>query len=76
MAILKLAIAERRLTVWVIDHGVGFDSQKVEASFGIRGMRERAGRAGVDFAIESSPGHGTSITIEIDLAVSGDGSQI
>jgi len=72
MAILKLSIWERRCTIHVIDRGVGFDPRPVEGSFGIRGMRERAGRAGADLAIETSPGHGTIVTVVIDMESSGD----
>ncbi len=71
---VKLSVRERRCTVRVIDQGVGFDARTVEGSFGIRGMRERAGRAGADLAIETSPGHGTIVMVMIDLENSGDGS--
>jgi two-component system sensor histidine kinase DegS len=73
-AMLKLSIGEQRFTVRIIDKGVGFDSRKVERSFGIRGMRERAGRAGADLDIETSPGHGTIVTIVSDLEIPGDAS--
>ena len=73
-AILRLSTAERRFTVRIIDRGVGFDSQKVAGSFGIRGMRERAGRAGAVLDIETSPGHGTIVTIVSDVQIPGDGS--
>jgi signal transduction histidine kinase len=73
-AMLKLSTGEHRFTIRIIDRGVGFDSKKVEGSFGIRGMRERAGRAGADLDIQTSPGHGTIVTITIDMETSGDGS--
>jgi signal transduction histidine kinase len=74
-AMVKLSVWERRCTIRVIDRGVGFDPQPVEGSFGIRGMRERAGRAGADLAIETSPGHGTIVTVTIDMESSGDGER-
>jgi signal transduction histidine kinase len=70
-ATLKLSAVDRRCTIRIIDHGVGFDSQKVQGSFGIRGMRERAARAGADFALETTPGRGTTITLMIDMEISG-----
>jgi signal transduction histidine kinase len=70
-AMLKLSLAERRCTLRIIDEGVGFDSRRVQESFGIRGMRERAGRAGADFAVESSPGRGTVIALTIDAEILG-----
>jgi signal transduction histidine kinase len=72
MAIVELSVGERRCTIRVIDRGLGFDPRPVEGSFGIRGMRERAGRAGADLAIETSPGHGTIVTVIIDMEPSGD----
>jgi signal transduction histidine kinase len=71
-AVLEVRMGERRCAIRIIDRGVGFDSQMVEGSFGIRGMRERAGRAGADLAIETSPGHGTIITVVLDMETSGD----
>jgi signal transduction histidine kinase len=73
MAMIKLSVWERRCTIRVIDRGLGFDPRLVEGSFGIRGMRERAGRAGADLAIETSPGHGTIVTVMIDMESLGDG---
>ncbi len=75
VAMLALSIGERRCTIRIIDQGVGFDSEQVAGSYGIRGMRERAGRAGADLAIETSPGHGTIIAIMFDMEISGDGPQ-
>jgi signal transduction histidine kinase len=74
VAWVKLSVWERRCSIRVMDRGVGFDAGPLEGSFGIRGMRERAGRAGADLAIETSPGHGTIISVTIDLESSGDGS--
>lgn len=73
IATVKLSVGGRRCTIRVIDRGVGFDAIAVEDSFGIRGMRERAGRAGADLAIETSPGHGTIVTVMIEMETSGDG---
>jgi signal transduction histidine kinase len=71
-AMVKLSLSDGRCTIRVIDSGVGFDSWKVEGSFGIRGMRERAGRAGAELAIETSPGHGTIIAVTFDMEIAGD----
>jgi signal transduction histidine kinase len=69
-ALVRWGVENRRCTICIIDRGVGFDAQMVEEAFGIRGMRERAARAGADLAIETSLGHGTSISITIDVDTS------
>lgn len=74
-ATVKLSVGERRCTIRIIDRGTGFDCEKVRGSFGIQGMRERAERAGAEFAIETSPGHGTIISMGIDMEFAGDGTQ-
>ena len=60
----------RRLILTVEDDGVGFDPQALRlpgrnAGNGLLSMQERAAFAGGTFAIESAPGSGTRITIEI-----------
>jgi signal transduction histidine kinase len=73
VAMLELSIGESRCTIRIIDQGVGFDYQQIAGSYGIRGMRERAGRAGADLAIETSPGHGTIIAMSLDMEIASDG---
>jgi signal transduction histidine kinase len=53
----------------VEDDGIGFDPsvQRGERHLGLLGMRERAELLGGALTIESAPGHGTSIFIEIPL---------
>ncbi len=50
------------------DNGVGFNVSDAEASatgLGLIGMRERAALAGADLRIESSPGHGTTVSLRV-----------
>ncbi|MBI3537562.1 MAG: GAF domain-containing protein [Chloroflexi bacterium] len=55
------------------DDGAGFEIEKVlhaaqaRGSVGLRQMRERAERAGGKFSIESAPGSGTRIQIELPI---------
>ncbi len=49
------------------DDGQGFDPGSSEASLGLAGMRERAALAEGSLLIESSPGQGTTIIVEIPL---------
>jgi signal transduction histidine kinase len=65
------------------DDGVGFDPEAVRqpyrtgnndlemGGFGLRGMRERAERVGGKLLIDSTPGEGTTLAIELPLTVRG-----
>ncbi len=57
---------EASLTVRVSDDGRGFDAAR-ESGLGILGMRERALRLGGSVAIESEPGRGTSVVLQLPL---------
>jgi signal transduction histidine kinase len=64
------------LTVRISDDGVGFDAKATEdRGLGLAGMRERALILRAAFAIESSPGKGSTIamTVPLPLAVSAVG---
>lgn len=59
------------LRVIIEDDGVGFDpsiAQRGELSFGLQGIHERAQLFGGKLTIESGPGQGASLFIEIPLA--------
>jgi signal transduction histidine kinase len=49
------------------DDGVGFDPEAAEGSGGqgLRNIRERAEKIDARCCIESSPGQGTTVTIEV-----------
>jgi signal transduction histidine kinase len=49
------------------DNGVGFDPDllAVETRLGLFGMRERVDMLGGRLMIESSPGNGTTISVEV-----------
>jgi two-component system nitrate/nitrite sensor histidine kinase NarX len=58
-----------RLTVHVQDDGVGFDPQEAQQragrNFGLAIMEERAEDLGGTFTLETRPGSGTTVTVEI-----------
>jgi len=61
-----------RLTVEVRDDGIGFEQTpdaKALATlhFGVLGMKERAASLGGKLTLESAPGNGTSVLLEIPL---------
>lgn len=68
---VRLVLIENKhwLTIEVRDWGVGFEPQNVESGhFGLEGIRERARLLGGRSSIESAPGKGTHIVVEIPLS--------
>jgi PAS domain S-box-containing protein len=67
----NLAVIEEdgHVRICVEDCGVGFDPENVrEHCFGLAGIRERARVLGGRAQIESAPGKGTRVTVELPLA--------
>jgi len=58
------------IRVTVIDDGCGFDMQQQtpQGHFGLKGMRERASVMGGNLTVESAPGEGTCIQLEVERA--------
>ncbi len=58
----------RRLTLEVVDDGVGFDPARVRDSehFGLRGLRSLVAEAGGTLEVRSSPHEGTTVRMEVD----------
>jgi PAS domain S-box-containing protein len=58
------------LRIMIQDWGAGFDPAQVEEEhFGLAGIRERARLLGGKTTVESAPGHGTCITVELPLVL-------
>ncbi|NQT38415.1 MAG: PAS domain S-box protein, partial [Planctomycetes bacterium] len=67
-AAVRLTENDGRLLLEIRDRGVGFDPRLVsEERFGLRGMRERARLCGGLFTVDSAPGDGTRIAVELPL---------
>jgi two-component system NarL family sensor kinase len=67
---LRLETVSGRVRLTIEDDGRGFATEGTTANrFGLVGMRERAHLLGGSFQIESSPGGGTRVTVEVPLAV-------
>jgi two-component system sensor histidine kinase UhpB len=49
----------------VADDGCGFAFDESESGLGIGGMRERALLVGGELTIESRPGHGTTVRLDV-----------
>jgi two-component system sensor histidine kinase UhpB len=63
-----LAASPDRVTLTIADDGVGFDvthASLAHASWGLAIMRERAEAVGAELTVESAPGKGTRICVEI-----------
>ncbi|MFA6312215.1 MAG: PAS domain S-box protein [Sterolibacterium sp.] len=74
-AYLFCRIEQSRLRIIVRDHGCGFDPlQYRDASpglhgFGLTSIYERVTNVGGEMTIDSSPGHGTSITLSVPYSI-------
>jgi PAS domain S-box-containing protein len=65
---VKLCERDGRLQIEVRDWGVGFDpSQASQGHFGLEGIRKRAALMGGQAKIESSPGQGTRVVVDLPL---------
>ncbi len=71
---VRLAFERSDLTLEVRDNGVGFDPEAIEPNqnhhYGLVGMRERAQSVGGRFRLQSVPGEGTEVQIQIPRRVS------
>ena len=72
-AVVTLSYMNDLIALDVIDDGVGFDPEgerpdSPEGGFGLRAMRQRIGQLGGSLAIESAPGEGTTLVVELPLA--------
>jgi len=56
------------LMLSIEDNGTGFEMKKSKKNFGIIGMRERINLINGEFNIDSSPGKGTKIQVQITLS--------
>jgi len=64
-----LASRERSVALEVEDDGCGFsETHTLEGGFGLVGMRERVASLNGSLAVESKPGAGTRITVEIPVS--------
>jgi signal transduction histidine kinase len=62
-------VPRNKVKIVVADEGYGFDTALLDESkggtrgFGLMSIRQRALSSGVDFQIDSAPGHGTRVTL-------------
>jgi two-component system, chemotaxis family, CheB/CheR fusion protein len=68
-ASIGVEAADRRLLITVTDHGRGFDAEKImsdpKAAHGLMDLHNRLDLIGCRMRIESKPGDGTTVRIEV-----------
>jgi len=69
--VIEIKFEPETVKMWVEDDGTGFELEEILATpgahFGIIGMRERIEHLGGHFQIESAPGRGTRLSVEIPV---------
>lgn len=71
-ASLHLIEGESRVRVVVEDEGAGFDPSKIEGEgtgLGLVSLRERINMVGGNFTIDTAPGEGTRVSVDVPLSV-------
>jgi signal transduction histidine kinase len=63
---ISLAENDSRLTLKIKDDGQGFSPER-DKGLGLLGMRERVEHLGGEFHIQSQPGHGTLVDVQLPL---------
>jgi len=76
--VLTLSYMEDGITLDVQDDGVGFDPDEIRTvpdgaggGFGLRAMRERVEHSGGTLLVESEPGRGTALVVDLPVASCG-----
>lgn len=66
---LRIQATDRRVRLEVEDDGRGFDPTAVEdtGGMGLTSMRERAERLGGAFVLQSAPGSGTTVRVDVEV---------
>ena len=70
---ISLSEASGRVVLDIADDGVGFDAGETRQDrqhWGMITMRERAEVVGIAFRLESAPGAGTRVVLEVERAAS------
>jgi signal transduction histidine kinase len=60
-----------RLIIELADNGKGFDLTQLSQGFGLKGIQERTQLLGGVFQIQTAPGQGTKLIVQIPLPASG-----
>jgi len=69
--LVYLRYAEGQVGLDVTDDGTGFDPGHAGGGYGLPGMRARVDEAGGRLGIRSSPGCGTTVSVDVPVTVPG-----
>ena len=68
---VRLEQTAGQITLLIKDDGTGFDPGRQQfGHFGITGMLERAKEIGAEMSIDSKPGNGTTLSVQVPLTLS------
>ena len=67
MVHIGVIATEEWLRIKVVDNGIGFETQTMSSGNGLGNMRKRATDIGGEFSVQSIPGTGTTLTIDIPM---------
>ncbi|HQV50835.1 MAG: sensor histidine kinase [Flavobacteriales bacterium] len=65
---MTITRTDTALNIVVTDNGKGFDTDKPSSGMGMRSIRERAASMGGTVSVDSRPGKGTTVIVELPLA--------
>ena len=64
---IQLTGTDERITMEISDNGKGFDIEVLQRGLGLRNMRERGQMLGSEVIVQSKPGEGTRVSVEVKL---------
>lgn len=64
---VRATVSDDRLELQVVDHGAGFDLDRVASGLGLETMRERATALGGDLRMDTRPGRGATVQLRAPL---------
>lgn len=67
VAAIKFTLNGDNLVMEISDQGKGFDTDLLQKGLGLRNMRERGQTLNSEVIVESKPGEGTRVTVEVKL---------
>jgi signal transduction histidine kinase len=62
---VALSYGENAVRLDVHDDGAGFDPERVNGGYGLRGMRSRIVQVGGSLLVRAQPGQGTLLSVEV-----------